>query len=117
MALNVGNSTCSSFRSEYHPGRAFSSLRGSLVDEVMEASVSQNFRRFLVSSWMAILTLRLTLVVAVSDQVIRADLVGTVLDKTGSGVPGATVEAVNSETGLKYHTRANENGAYRFNNL
>src|SRR5713101_9751522 len=83
----------------------------------MEASVNQDFRRFFVFSCMAILALSLTIVVAVSAQVISADLVGTVLDKTGAGVPGATVEAVNSETGVKYNTRANESGEYRFNNL
>src|ERR1700722_12253871 len=83
----------------------------------MEASVNRNFRRFFVSSCMAILALSLTIVVAVSAQVISADLVGTVLDKTSAGVPGATVEAVNSETGVKYNTRANESGEYRFNNL
>jgi hypothetical protein len=66
---------------------------------------------------MAILALSLTLVGVVSAQVISADLVGTVLDKTGAAVPGATVEAVNSETGVKYDTHANENGEYRFNNL
>jgi len=66
---------------------------------------------------MAILALSLTIVVAVSAQVISADLVGTVLDKTGAAVPSATVEAVNSETGVKYNTQANENGEYRFNNL
>jgi hypothetical protein len=66
---------------------------------------------------MAILALSLTIVVAVSAQVISADLVGTVLDKTGAAVPGARVEAVNSETGVEYNTQANENGEYRFNNL
>ena len=79
--------------------------------------MNQDFRRFFVFSCMAILALSLTIVVAVSAQVISADLVGTVLDKTGAGVPGATVEAVNSETGVKYNTQANESGEYRFNNL
>lgn len=79
--------------------------------------MNQNFRRFFVFSCMAILALSLTIVAAVSAQVISADLVGTVLDKTGAGVPGAMVEAVNSETGVKYNTQANESGEYRFNNL
>src|ERR1700686_923443 len=83
----------------------------------MEASVNQNCGRFFVFACMAILALSLTIVVAVSAQVISADLVGTVLDKTGAGVPGATIEAVNSETGVKYNTEANESGEYRFNNL
>src|ERR1700730_11469955 len=87
------------------------------MHELMEASVNENVCRFFVFSCMAILALSLTIVVAVSGQVISADLVGTVLDKTGAAVPGATVEAVNSETGIKYDTVANENGEYRFNNL
>jgi hypothetical protein len=53
----------------------------------------------------------------VRAQVISADLVGTVLDKTGAGVPGARVEAMNANTGVKYETIANESGEYRFNNL
>src|ERR1700719_1564027 len=83
----------------------------------MEASVNQNCGRFFVFSSMAILAFSLTIVVAASAQVISADLVGTVLDKTGAGVPGATVEAVNANTGVKYTTQANESGEYRFNNL
>jgi hypothetical protein len=79
--------------------------------------VNRNCGRVIVFSCVAILALSLAIVVAVSAQVISADLVGTVLDKTGAGVPGATVEAVNSETGVKYDTVANENGEYRFNNL
>jgi hypothetical protein len=50
-------------------------------------------------------------------QVISGDLVGTVLDKTGSVVPGASIEATNVETGVKYETRSAESGAYRFSNL
>ena len=50
-------------------------------------------------------------------QVISGDLVGTVLDKTGAAVPGATIEAVNVETGVKYTTKANDAGEYRFTNL
>jgi Carboxypeptidase regulatory-like domain len=53
----------------------------------------------------------------VSAQIISGDLIGTVLDKTGAVVPGARVEATNSETGVKYETKANEGGEYRFNNL
>src|ERR1700732_3300194 len=53
----------------------------------------------------------------VSAQVISGDLVGTVLDKTGAAVPGARVEATNSETNVKYETKSNESGEYRLNNL
>jgi hypothetical protein len=57
------------------------------------------------------------LVGQVSAQVISGDLVGTVLDKTGAVVPGATVITTNVDTGVKYETKANEVGEYRFNNL
>jgi hypothetical protein len=52
-----------------------------------------------------------------SAQVISGDLVGTVFDKTGAAVPGASVEAVNAATGVKYSAQADDTGGYRFNNL
>src|SRR5204863_8235407 len=52
-----------------------------------------------------------------SAQAISGDVVGTVLDKTGGAVPGATVEAVSTTTGVKYSTKANDNWEYRFTNL
>src|ERR1700694_4764193 len=61
--------------------------------------------------------LGLALASEVNAQLITGNLVGTVLDKTGAVVPGATVEAVNTETGAKYSSRANGAGEYRFNNL
>ena len=39
------------------------------------------------------------------------------MDKTGAVVPSARVEATKVDTGVKYETKANENGEYRFNNL
>jgi len=66
---------------------------------------------------MAILALSLTLVGAVSAQIISGDLVGTVLDKTGAAVPNAHIEAVNVDTGAKLETDANDSGEYRLNNL
>src|SRR5882762_3396067 len=64
-----------------------------------------------------VLVLGLVVVSEVNAQLITGNLVGTVLDKTGAVVPSATVEAVNTETGAKYNTRANDAGEYRFNNL
>src|SRR5260370_30007252 len=64
-----------------------------------------------------VLLLGLVGVSKVSAQLISGNLVGTVLDKTGAIVPGATVEAVNTQTGAKYETKANEAGEYRFNNM
>ena len=54
---------------------------------------------------------------ATRAQVISGDLVGTVFDKSGAVVPGASVEAVNTDTKVKYTAHANETGEYRFNNL
>src|ERR1700739_1494338 len=50
-------------------------------------------------------------------QVISGDVVGVILDKSGSAIPGAKVTAVNAETGVKYETKGNATGEYRFNNL
>jgi hypothetical protein len=51
------------------------------------------------------------------SQVISGDVVGVILDKSGSAIPGAKVTAVNAETGVKYETKGNGTGEYRFNNL
>ncbi len=65
----------------------------------------------------AFVVLALSIPAHVSAQVISGDLVGTVLDKTGATVPGATVEAVNVATGVRYPTTAESSGEYRINNL
>src|SRR5580704_14833947 len=66
---------------------------------------------------LAVLVFGLAIGGQVSAQVISGDLVGTILDKTGATVPGARVEATKTDTGVKYETKANESGEYRFNNL
>lgn len=50
-------------------------------------------------------------------QIINGDLVGTILDKSGAVIPGAAVEALNVDTGVKYQSKANATGEYRFSNL
>ena len=75
------------------------------------------FRRFTIVLGALVLALGLFAVAQVSAQVISGDLVGTILDKTGAVVPNAAVEAVNADTGVKYTTKANDTGEYRFNNL
>ena len=75
------------------------------------------YRGMLACLSIAVLVFGLAISSQVSAQIISGDLVGTVLDKTGAVVPGARVEATNSETGVKYETKANEGGEYRFNNL
>jgi hypothetical protein len=59
----------------------------------------------------------LVLGASLGAQIISGDLVGTIFDKSGVVVPHATVEAVNSETGVKYTAEAGDTGEYRFNNL
>ena len=79
--------------------------------------MNKGYRGFLTVLSLMVLVLGLVVVSEVNAQLITGNLVGTVLDKTGAVVPGATVEAVNTETGAKYNTRANDAGEYRFNNL
>jgi len=79
--------------------------------------VRLGYKISLVFLSLAALLLGLVVSSQVSAQIISGDLVGTVFDKTGAVVPGARVEATNAETGVKYETKANETGEYRFNNL
>jgi hypothetical protein len=87
------------------------------VFEIQEASVNKKYFRILALLSAAILVVGLALASGVSAQIISGDLVGTVFDKTGAVVPGASVEAVNVETGVKYTTKATDAGEYRINNL
>jgi hypothetical protein len=79
--------------------------------------VNKRYRGFLTVFSAVVLLLGVALAGNVSAQLISGNLVGTVLDKTGAVVPGATVEAVNTQTGAKYSTKANAAGEYRFNNM
>jgi Flp pilus assembly protein TadG len=58
---------------------------------------------------LAILFLAATAAMAQSD---RSTLTGLVTDKTGAVIVGASVEAVNQSTGLKYATTSNAVGIY-----
>jgi len=80
-------------------------------------SVKNGLRGFVAFLSIAFVVLALSTPTHVSAQVISGDLVGTVLDKTGATVPGATVEALNVATGVKYPTQANDSGEYRISNL
>ena len=50
-------------------------------------------------------------------QAISGDLVGTVQDASGAGVPNASVSIVNDATNIKSAATANGNGEYRLSNL
>jgi hypothetical protein len=50
-------------------------------------------------------------------QTTDANLVGAVSDQTGALVPGASIEAVNTATRVKYEAQTGAAGEYRINNL
>jgi len=50
-------------------------------------------------------------------QSISGDLVGTIYDPTGAGIPGATITATNNATGITATTTSTSTGQYRLGNL
>jgi hypothetical protein len=52
-----------------------------------------------------------------AGQATTGSIVGTVMDNTGSVIPGAEVTARSVETGAEFSTVANESGTYQFNLL
>src|SRR3954447_23894093 len=50
-------------------------------------------------------------------QTMDANLVGSIVDSSGGGIPNANVEITNQATGVKGTTKTEANGQYRFNNL
>jgi hypothetical protein len=74
--------------------------------------------QFFRAMWLGLLALCLLLNPGfLRAQAISGDVTGTVLDASGAGIPGATVAAVNTATGVRTPAQANDNGVYRFNNL
>jgi len=55
--------------------------------------------------------------VSVFGQSGDGSIVGTVLDASGAGVPNATVQLQNMDTGVKTSTKTDAAGGYRFNNM
>lgn len=50
-------------------------------------------------------------------QTTSGDLVGTVFDSSGAGVPGTTVQATNIDTNVNTSAKTNDKGEYRIGNL
>ncbi len=65
----------------------------------------------------AILVLALSITGRVAAQAISGDIVGTVVDKSGATVPGASIEVENVATGVKTNTTSRDQGDFRFGNL
>jgi Carboxypeptidase regulatory-like domain/TonB dependent receptor len=79
--------------------------------------VNHGLRGFVTFLSIAFVLLALIATTPTGAQVISGDIVGSILDKTGATVPGASVEAVNVATGVRYPTTAEASGEYRINNL
>src|ERR1041384_3347144 len=53
----------------------------------------------------------------VFSQATDGNIVGALVDQSGAGVPGATVDIQNVATGVRNTTKAGNSGEYRFNNV
>ena len=62
-------------------------------------------------------TLMFVLATRCGAQATMADLVGSVLDPTGAGIPNATVIANNVATNIKHTATSEQNGGYRIGQL
>ncbi len=68
--------------------------------------------------WLLLLAFCFTLFsVTAHAQAISGDLTGKVFDSSGAAIPGATVVAVNDQTGVGTTTQTTAEGVYRFANL
>ena len=64
-----------------------------------------------------LIVVSLCLAPAASAQAISGDIVGTVLDASGSAIPGVTVIAINTATNVRFTSQSNAAGDYRISNL
>ena len=58
--------------------------------------------------------LLITAVLAVGQSLSQGSIEGTVADPSGALVPGATLTATNTATGVKFTAQSNSDGIYRF---
>src|SRR5437762_12843556 len=89
----------------------------SIVAKLRRDSVIKRHSRFFAVLSVVALALGLVGVSQVSAQLISGNLTGTVIDKTGAVVRGATEEAVNTQTCARYEIKTNDADEYRLNNL
>jgi len=68
-------------------------------------------------SVLSVLFLTLAMAGVASAQAVTGTITGQVTDETGAAVPGATVEAANTGTGVSVTKTSNSDGAYSFVNL
>jgi len=78
--------------------------------------VNNGYRKVLTLFTLVILVLGL-MPGRVAGQAISGDIVGTVVDRTGAAVPGASIEVVNVATGVKTSMTSRDQGDFRFGNL
>lgn len=67
--------------------------------------------------WLAIIALFLLLAPLSLAQSVSGELVGTIYDTTGAAVPGASVVATNTATGVQITSTSTGTGQYRLSNL
>lgn len=65
----------------------------------------------------SVLALTLLGASALFGQTTDGNIVGTVLDSTGAGIPNASVELTNQATAVKATSKTDSTGAYRFGNV
>src|ERR1700690_4233882 len=67
--------------------------------------------------WVALLLSVFAVVPAVFGQASDGNILGSVLDSSGAGVPNANVELKNDATGVLSAVKTDSSGSYRFGNV
>jgi hypothetical protein len=91
-------------------------MKTSMLEGHAKGRQPRNSQRY-ISLGLALALVVLLLPCAAHAQVLYGSLTGNVNDPTGATIPGATVEALNQETGVHSQTTTDEHGLYRFNNI
>src|SRR5947207_3420204 len=80
------------------------------------SNLSGKLAKSLVASAILLLATGVTSIPATA-QTTSGDIVGTVFDSSGAGVPNATVQATNVDTNVSNSARTTDKGEYRIGNL